>query len=137
MSDEYTIATALIADTRALGVILKADPTGSRLLYRPVEVMPFALGKLLREHKVAVLAVLSANDPEVAWRLGALRPQIPEHGPISGRLIARSDSPTINHLRHCATCGDPLAEGRRYRCAPCQHAIWLACDVPAVRNEAS
>lgn len=127
---EYTIAQALIAETRTLDIELKADFTGAKLLYRPVSAMPFTLAKLLREHKVAVLALLSAQDPEVVWRVAALRPQIPETGPL-GRLIARPTSPTINMIRHCGCCGDPLSLGRRYRCAPCQHALWLALNTPA------
>lgn len=75
-------------------------------------------------------ALAASSDPEVVWRVAALRPQIPASGPI-GRLMVRPDSPTINMLRHCATCGDPLTDGRRYRCVPCQHAVWLACNASA------
>jgi hypothetical protein len=133
---ECTIAAALIADTRTLGIELKADSTGSRLLYRRVEAMPFTLAKLLREHKVAVLALLSATDEEVVWRVVVLRAQVPEGGAI-GRPLVRPDSPTINTIRQCGMCGDPLAEGRRYRCILCQHALWLVlhATVEAIGQE--
>ena len=78
-------------------------------------------------------APAAASDPEVVWRVAALRSQIPEHGAI-GHLVVRPESPTINMLHHCATCGDPLAEGRRYRCILCQHAVWLAINTPVEAN---
>lgn len=65
-----------------------------------------------------------ASDPNVIWRVAVLRRQVPTCGPI-GRLLVRPDSPMINTIRHCGMCGDPLAEGRRYRCILCQHALWL------------
>src|SRR5689334_2258545 len=68
------------------------------------------------------LARLEQGESDIAWRVAALRPQVPESGPI-GHLMVRPDSPTINRLHHCACCGNPLTKGRRYRCEPCQHAL--------------
>jgi hypothetical protein len=74
-------------------------------------------------------------ETEVAWRVAAMRPQIPPRGAIPF-LLARLDLATPCAPGCCGSCGDPLDEGRRYRCAPCQEAAWLALnqvreDVPA------
>jgi len=60
---------------------------------------------------------------EIAWRVAAMRPQIPLRGPIPF-LVARLDLVTPCAPGHCGSCGEPLQERRRYRCAPCQEAAW-------------
>jgi hypothetical protein len=60
-------------------------------------------------------------DPEVAWRVEAMRPQVPRRGPIP-LLVARRE--VVPQPDCCLSCGDPLPEGRRYRCGPCQEAAW-------------
>lgn len=58
-------------------------------------------------------------DPEVGWRAEAMRPQVPRRGPIPF-LVARPE--VVPQPDCCLSCGDPLPEGRRYRCGPCQRA---------------
>jgi hypothetical protein len=64
-------------------------------------------------------------DPEVAWRATVMRAQIPLRGAIPF-LLARSDLSAAPG--RCGSCGDALAAGQRYRCAPCQEAAWLALN---------
>jgi hypothetical protein len=71
--------------------------------------------------------VLPTLDAALAWRVDAMRAQIPPRGPIPF-LVARLDLATPHTPDHCRSCGDPLDEGRRYRCAPCQEAAWLALN---------
>ncbi len=70
-------------------------------------------------------------DTNVAWRVEVMRAQIPPRGPIPF-LMARLDLATPCAPGHCGSCGDPLQEGQRYRCAPCQEAAWQALN--AVRE---
>ena len=86
------------------------------------------------ETNIEEQAHMAANTPEVAWRVAALAPQVPTHGPI-GRLLARTNTPTVNALHHCSTCGDPLgsADGR-YRCKPCQFALWIVLNTPHAKR---
>lgn len=69
-------------------------------------------------------ALLEQQNPDVVWRMAALRSQVPPCGPI-GRLHLRLTSPTVTTAQFCRMCGDVLAENRRYRCVNCQHALWL------------
>jgi hypothetical protein len=70
----------------------------------------------------------SAKTPfEVAWRVEVMRAQIPVRGPIPF-LVACLDLATPCAPARCGSCGDSLEAGRRYRCAPCQEAAWLALN---------
>ena len=61
-------------------------------------------------------------EAEVAWRLAAMRPQVPKIGAVP-LLIARPDAPTPAGT--CLSCGDPLSGGAVYRCGPCvEAAVW-------------
>ncbi len=64
-------------------------------------------------------------DPEVAWRIELMRPQVPRRGPIPF-LVARPE--VVPQPDCCLSCGDPLPEGRRYRCGPCQRAVEIVLD---------
>jgi hypothetical protein len=58
-------------------------------------------------------------DPEVAWRVAAMRPQYLDHGPI-GFLRARPDKLFDHDV--CVSCGGPLSD-KRPRCGPCVEAV--------------
>jgi hypothetical protein len=62
------------------------------------------------------------DDPEVAWRAEAMRPQVPAMGPIP-TLYARHLPPVPDGC--CLSCGEPLPPGNRNRCEPCVQAAWL------------
>jgi hypothetical protein len=66
-------------------------------------------------------------DADVAWRMAAMRAQIPTRGAIPF-LVALPEAETLFLPGHCGSCGDPLAERRRFRWAPCQEAAWLALN---------
>lgn len=127
-------AVEILAEIRARGMEARASPDNAHVQYRPLVSMPIELARRLLAHRWEMMALLSADDPAVIWRVVALRSQVPEKGPI-GRLLARPQSPTTGMAGCCATCGDVLDEGRRYRCIPCQHACWLVVGVPTVAME--
>jgi hypothetical protein len=58
-------------------------------------------------------------DPEVAWRIEAMRPQYPADGAIP-LLRARPDRLFDHDV--CVSCGSPLSD-RRPRCGPCVEAV--------------
>lgn len=120
-------AAELLAEVRALGVELRAASDGSRILYHPRDALTPEWVERLRQHKPEVLALLSEVEAEVAWRVAAMRPQVPPRGAI-GRLVARPDAPSVDAPRRCGSCGDPLPDDCRYVCALCQQAKWLVLN---------
>jgi hypothetical protein len=120
---------SLLAEARAAGLNVRAE--GDTLIVRGPRSAE-AIVAQLRDHKPEVLALLEAADPEVAWRVAALRPQISARGPIRW-LAARTDTPATDAPRCCGSCGDPLPVGRRFRCVPCVRAIEIVLN--AVQEE--
>lgn len=115
-------ATVLLARLHAHGIEVRA--AGDSLRYRPQGALTRALVAELAAHKHLILAHLAANEPAVAWRVAAMRAQLPASGPLPF-LIARG---TPRRADGCLRCGDPLAtrtEGLAVCCAPCVHAAQL------------
>ena len=111
-------AVSLLAEARSAGLEVRAEP--DRLVVRgPRHAEPLA--KRLLERKGEVLALLAAEDAEVAWRLAAMRPQVPRRGPIPFLVVRRVGAGGGG----CLSCGGALGAGRAYRCAPCAQAAWL------------
>jgi hypothetical protein len=75
----------------------------------------------------SVTTVTPAFQDQLAWRLEAMRRQVPQEGVIPD-LIAR-EAPTQPGT--CFSCGDPLKGNQQYRCRPCAVAaaiaIWGVC----------
>ncbi len=103
--------TAVITEARAAGLDVRAD--ADRLVIRGPRTQEH-LARQLLDQKSQVLAVLEAEDAEVAWRIAAIRPQVRPRGPIPV-LTAR---PVTHFPRCCTSCGDPIDPPRRYRCKP-------------------
>jgi hypothetical protein len=112
---------AVLAQARAAGLQVSSD--GVTLTVRGPQSAEL-LAKQVLARKPEVIALLASHDHEVAWRVRVMRPQVPPRGPIR-RLLARPDTPLLDAPRHCGSCGEALAEGRRYVCLLCQHAAWL------------
>ena len=110
--------TELLAELSRRGVEIAVN--GDRLRFRPQDAVTPDLRAALIEHKADLIRLLGPDD-EVAWRIEAMRPQVPRRGTIPS-LLAR---PEARHAPRgmCVTCGDPLAEGRRTRCVPCVRAV--------------
>jgi len=72
--------------------------------------------------EIAHLDLLPRDDPEVAWRLEAMAPQVPSDGPVP-LLKAKACEWESGE---CYSCGEQLAEGDRWCCRPCRSAAWLA-----------
>jgi hypothetical protein len=62
---------------------------------------------------------LASVDPEVAWRVVAMRPQYLDHGPIP--LLRARPNKLFDH-DVCVSCGGPLSD-KRPRCGPCVEAV--------------
>lgn len=120
-------AWEIVERVRACNAELLVD--GSRLLVRGRgQPLSDELREALRTHKAEVINVLHppmpealGPDPEVAWRVVAMRPQVPAKGPVL-LLMAR---PGITMAPgQCTSCGDALEQGNRFRCELCVWAAW-------------
>ncbi len=118
--------TAVLAEARAGGLEIQAEADG--LVIRGPRTLDHLARQLLNQ-KPQVLALLEAEDAEVAWRIRAMRPQVRPRGPVPV-LAAR---PVASFVGCCTSCGDPIAPPRRYRCEPCIRATWAV--VREVRTE--
>jgi len=64
------------------------------------------------------------DDPELAWRIEALRAQhIPPTGGIVLRALRAGAPVDANQQGRCSLCDDVLAAGRQYRCGACVQAV--------------
>ena len=108
----------LLAELSRRGVAIAV--AGDRLRFRPQDAVTPDLRTALIEHKADLIRLLGRDD-EVAWRIEAMRPQVPRRGTIPS-LLAR---PEAKHAPRgmCVTCGDPLPPDRPTRCAPCVRAV--------------
>jgi len=71
-------------------------------------------------------------DEDVAWRVEAMLPQIPDSGPIPF-LVARQTEERRSNC--CHSCGDSIEGYSGYRCGPCSRATNQAIEI-AMRNSA-
>ena len=108
----------VLAELTRRGVEVAVD--GDRLRFRPQGAVTPDLRAALIQHKADVIRLLVLRD-EVAWRIEAMRPQVPTSGVIP-ILLARPDARTAPRGT-CVSCGDPLAPDRRIRCGPCVAAV--------------
>ena len=72
-------------------------------------------------HKPELLALLTGEDPEVRWRVEAMRPRVPSTGvipPMYARRVSRIPADG------CLSCGELLTPGKKYNCEPCVRAAW-------------
>jgi hypothetical protein len=70
-------------------------------------------------------------ESEVAWRVQAMLPQIPDSGPVPF-LIARKE---VNcGPGKCPCCGDDLDTGGGFRCGLCSRAVNLALEIALARK---
>ena len=81
-----------------------------------------ALARRVLAEKPVVLALLSAEDAAVAWRVAAMRPQVPLRGAIPV-LVARD---VASSPGYCISCGELLPDRVTVRCVPCNRATWAA-----------
>jgi hypothetical protein len=65
------------------------------------------------------------DDGEIAWRVAAMRPQLPPRGPLLF-LTARPGLPAS--ATHCWSCGEPLLPGQQYRGTACARAVRQLLD---------
>ena len=110
-------AVTALMEARAAGLEIRAEP--GRLVVRGPRSLETVAHRLL-ERKGEVLALLAAEDDDVAWRVASMRPQVPPRGAIPV-LVARRG---ILQPGCCVSCGDHLADGRTFRCSPCARATW-------------
>lgn len=107
-----------LAEARAAG--LEVRTAEERLVVRGPRAQE-ALARQLLEAKPAVLAILAAEEAEVAWRIAMMRPQLPRSGPIPF-LVARQVEAAAGQ---CLSCGEALGPEQRARCALCVRAAQM------------
>jgi hypothetical protein len=112
-------AVSLLEEARAAGLEVRTE--GDQLVVRgPKRLATLALRVL--DHKPAILAILEDVGEPIAWRMAAMRPQVPPSGPIP-YLVAVAGLPARDTPGTCLSCGDAISPPRRYRCGPCVTAV--------------
>lgn len=83
---------------------------------------------------------LADDDPEVQWRIAALRPHVARLGPLDPIRMppARanvpplvSQDPATGDYRYnstCASCGEPREPGQTYHCRACTRARQIVLE---------
>ena len=106
----------LLRQARAAGLRVATD--GDRLVVQgPRRLEPVA--RTLLAEELVILRAL-AEEPAVAWRIDAMRPQVTTGAAIP-LLLAR---PGIRFpSKSCCSCGDALAAADHYRCGSCVSAV--------------
>ena|SRR5215208_3648956 len=118
-------AVELLIELRERGAIIEAN--GDRLrIDVPEGIVTPELREALIEHKAQVLALITINENEIAWRVTAMLPQIPTTGPVPF-LVARKNVETGPNC--CHSCGDSLNDGLGYICGPCSRAKHQALEI--------
>lgn len=109
---------AVLDEARAAGLAVWAE--GARLVVRGRRGQE-DLARHLLAAKPVVLAILAEEEQELGWRIAAMRPRVPAHGPIPV-LVAREVVPAPER---CLSCGEGLRPGERVRCRWCARAAQL------------
>jgi hypothetical protein len=65
-------------------------------------------------------------NEDIAWRIKAMLPQIPDNGPVPFLVAKGAVEPKAGC---CLSCGEVLAADDRYRCTPCGRAANLALEL--------
>jgi hypothetical protein len=112
-------ALTVLNEARAMGLEIRAEP--GRLVVRGPRTLEAVAHRLL-ERPRDVLAMLATEDAEVAWRVSAMRLQVPKRGPIPV-LVARVGG--LSAPGCCVSCGDALQQHQRFRCSLCARAAWV------------
>jgi hypothetical protein len=105
----------VLVEARAVGLDVRAET--DRLVVRGPRLHE-AIARHLLEQKPAVLELLAAEEIALAWRVEAMRAQVPLRGPIP-MLVAREVAVSPGN---CLSCGEELAPRRTVRCALCVRA---------------
>ena len=112
----------VLARLRQQGVEL--SPRDGRLrVVGPRRALTPEVVRELSEHKGEILALLAADEAEVAWRADAMRPRVPPTGPLPSMYARRLPAPMPDGC--CLSCGEPLTPGNKFNCEPCLRAAWL------------
>lgn len=90
-------AVEILAEIRARGMEARVSPDNAHVQYRPVAPMPIELARRLLAHRWEVMALLSADDPEVIWRVVACVHRFQRRGRLGdcwrGRSLCLSEWP--------------------------------------------
>lgn len=117
-------AIELLSDLRSRGVQIEAK--GDRLrIDAPRGVLDRETRKKLAECKSELLTLLNSDDEDIAWRIEAMLPQIPDIGLIPF-LVARTG--VERGPSQCHSCGEPLSTLDVFICSLCSRAKNLALE---------
>ena len=123
------VAETMVAEARQAGLDVRADQ--DRLVVRGPRRHE-ALADQLLAHKAEVLALLASEAAEIAWRVEAMRPQVPPRGAIP--LLVARDLPVA--AGRCLSCGEPIAASQAYRCRFCVEAARTVLGFTTERSTA-
>ncbi len=120
-------AAAILADLRSRDVRLHVDGDQLRARFKGRTLDP-DLAAVIKANKPALIAHLQEEETAISWRLQAMRPQIPERGPIPF-LVATSGVPPSPSA--CPSCGEAFTPtGSSPRCRRCTVAVQRALGQP-------
>lgn len=126
-------AGELLLELRSRGVLI--EPAGDRLkVDAPKGAITQELREALAACKSEVLAILAVDDREIAWRVDAMLPQIPDKGPIPFLVARDCLNPGPNC---CPSCGEPLNDYPGYICGLCSRAKHRALEAAMRMGAAS
>src|SRR5437867_5064291 len=114
-------ATRLLKTWTSAGISIRAVDT--ELYIRPDGIVTPTVRRWLEQHRLEVIAEL---DPDVAWRVEAMRPQVPPPPAAIPVLMARPD--VTGAVGCCMSCSDSLPtvpEIGTGVCDPCRVAASL------------
>jgi hypothetical protein len=118
-------AADLLAELSSLGVALEVS--GDRLRVKgPKGAITPELHEALTNSKQELITLINGGNAEVAWRVTAMLPQIPESGRLPFLVARKALEPQEGC---CLSCGDPLNQDDAYRCAACGRAANLAIEM--------
>ncbi|MDP9471011.1 MAG: hypothetical protein M3Q71_10145 [Chloroflexota bacterium] len=120
-------AASVLADLRARDVRLHVEGDQIRARFKGRTLDP-DLAAVIKANKPALIAHLREEEAAVAWRIEAMRPQIPERGPVPF-LVAVSGIPPSPDV--CVSCGEVFTPtGSNPRCPRCTVAAQRALGQP-------
>ncbi len=123
-------AVELLTELRERGIFI--ETSGNRLrIDAPRGAVTPELREALVEHKSQVIALIAITDTDIAWRVKAMLPQIPDVGPIPFLVAREAVEP---QKECCLSCGDPLNFGDAYQCTPCSRAANQALEFAMSRQ---
>ncbi len=124
--------TDLLVHLRECGVQLHVNGYNLKVS-APKGVLTSELRDTLIQSKAEIIAFLKTHNSEIAWRVQAMLPQIPNEGQIPLLVAREAVEPGPDE---CLSCGDPIHISK-FLCQNCERAENLAIELAMSKAEAA